>query len=168
MGRLSRRRLVRRLAALGLLASLALGLAPVASAATWATFGTPIATSTYGTGVEFSQPVTVDKRLARVELLLTVANAIGPTVVEVPAPSGTGPTTLDHLLDTTGDGHLLPNTPIVARWRLVAADDPTDVALGPADPGHLRRRSLHLADGVPAASSGSTGTRAAPTSAGEP
>jgi hypothetical protein len=132
MGRLSRRRFVGRLATLGLLAILALGLAPVASAATWATFGSPVATSTYGTGVVFSQQVTVDKRLARVELLLTVANAIGPTVVEVPAPSGTGPKTLDHVLDTTGASHLLPNTPIVARWRLVAADDPTDVALGPA------------------------------------
>ena len=124
-------RLTRRLGVLGLLASLALSLAPAASAATWATFGTPSATSTYGTGVEFSQPVTVDKAVARVELLLTIANAIGPVVTELPVPTGTGPTTLSHLLDTSGDGHLLPNTPIVARWRLTASDDPTDVALGP-------------------------------------
>ncbi len=124
-------RLTRRLGVVGLLAALALSAAPVAAAATWATFGTPTARSTYGTGVDFSQPVTVVKAVARVELLLTVANAIGPTVVELPVPAGSGPTTLRYLLDTSGEGHLLPNTPIVARWRLTASDDPTDVALGP-------------------------------------
>lgn len=123
--------LIRRLGVLGVLASLALSLAPVASAATWATFGTPTAKSTYGTGVQFSQPVTIDKRVARVELLLTVAGAIGPTVVQLPAPTATGPTVLSHLLDTSGDGHLLPNTPLVARWRLIAADDSNDVEVGP-------------------------------------
>jgi hypothetical protein len=125
--------LSRRLAALGLLATIGLGLVPAAAAASWATFGTPTARSTYGTGVEFSQPVTIDQAVGRVELLLTVADAIGPTVVVVlPAPDGTGPTTLSHLLDTTGDSHLMPNTPIVARWRLVSADDPTDTIIGPA------------------------------------
>ncbi len=124
-------RLIARLAALGLAATISLGVAPAASAASWATFGTPTARSTYGTGVEFSQPVTIDKALGRVELLLTVADAIGPTVIVLPAPDGTGPSTLSHLLDTTGDGHLLPNTPIVARWRLVAADDPADTLVGP-------------------------------------
>ncbi len=125
-------RLTLRIGVLGLLTALALDVAPVTAAATWATFGTPTARSTYGTGVEFSQPVTVDKAVGRMELLLTVADAIGPTVVQLPAPDGTGPTTLRHLLDTSGDGHLLPNTPIVARWRLVAANDPADVVLGPA------------------------------------
>jgi hypothetical protein len=123
--------LIRRLGVLGVLASLVLSLAPVASAATWASFGTPTAKSTYGTGIQFSQPVTIDKPVARVELLLTVADAIGPTVIQLPAPTATGPTVLRHLLDTSGDGHLLPNTPIVARWRLVAADDSIDVEVGP-------------------------------------
>jgi hypothetical protein len=124
-------RLTARLGVVGFVAALAIGLAPTAAAASWATFGTPTARSTYGTGIEFSQPVTIDKAVARVELLLTVADAIGPTVVVLPAPDGTGATSLSHLLDTTGDGHLAPNTPIVARWRLVAADDPTDTTLGP-------------------------------------
>lgn len=123
--------LIRRLGVLGVLGSLVLSLAPVASAATWASFGTPTAKSTYGTGIQFSQPVTIDKPVARVELLLTVADAIGPTVIQLPAPTATGPTVLRHLLDTSGDGHLLPNTPIVARWRLVAADDSIDVEVGP-------------------------------------
>ena len=123
--------LIRRLGVLGVLASLAMSLAPVASAATWATFWTPTVKSTYGTGVQFSQPVTIDKPVARVELLLTVAGAIGPTVIQLPAPTATGPTLLSHLLDTSGDGHLLPNTPLFARWRLIAADDSNDVEVGP-------------------------------------
>jgi hypothetical protein len=122
-----------RLAVLGLAATMTLGLAPVAAGASaWAIFGTPTARSTFGTGVEFSQPVTLDKAVGRVELLLTVADAIGPTVVVLPGPDSTGSVTLSHLLDTAGDGHLPPNTGIVARWRLVASDDPTDVLLGPA------------------------------------
>ncbi|HEX7949442.1 MAG TPA: peptidase MA family metallohydrolase [Candidatus Limnocylindrales bacterium] len=125
-------RLTVRLAVLGVLATLVLGVAPAASAASWATFGTPTAKSTFGTGVQFSQPVTIDKAVARVEILLTVADAIGPTVVVLPSPDGTGPTTLSYLLDTSGDGHLPPNTPIVARWRLTATDDPLDIVLGPA------------------------------------
>jgi hypothetical protein len=124
-------RLIRRLGVLGVLAGLALGLAPVASAATWATFGTPTAESTYGAGVQFSQPVTIEKPVARVELLLTVAGAIGPTVIGVPAPTATGTTVLSHLLDTSGGGHLFPNTPLAARWRLVAAGDSTDTEMGP-------------------------------------
>ena len=131
-GRVGMGRLTARLAVLGLAAAISLGVAPAATAASWATFGTPTARSTYGTGVEFSQPVTIDKPVARVELLLTVADAIGPTVVVLAAPGGTGATTLSHLLATTGDAHLLPNTPIVARWRLVASDDPADTILGPA------------------------------------
>jgi len=124
-------KLTLRLAVLVGLATLATGLAPTASAASWATFGTPTAKSTFGTGVEFRQPVTLDKAVGRVEILLTVADAIGPTVVVVPAPDGTIAATLSYLLDTTGNGSLLPNTPIVARWRLTAADDPADTALGP-------------------------------------
>ncbi len=120
-----------RLGVIGILASVALGSAPAASAATWATFGSPSATSTYGTGLEFTQPVTLGKGVARVELLLTVADEIGPTVIQLPGPGGSGPTTLSHLLDTSGGAHLLPNTPVVARWRLIASDDPTDIALGP-------------------------------------
>ncbi len=120
-----------RLSVVGLLGALVLALAPTAAGASWATFGTPTARSTFGTGVEFRQPVSIDKAVARVELLLTVADAIGPTVIVLPAPAATGSTTLSHLLDTTGDGHLPPNTPIVARWRLVASDDPADTVLGP-------------------------------------
>lgn len=123
--------LMRRIAPIAAALGLLLSLAPVAAASSPATFGTPKATSTYGTGIVFSQPVTVSQPIGRVELLLTIADSIGPTVIAVPDRPGLGSSTLTYTLDTSGTDHLIPNTPIVARWRLVAADDPTNIALGP-------------------------------------
>jgi hypothetical protein len=125
-----KRCLVALLAAAGLLAGLG-PFATVAGASSPATFGTPAATSTFGTGVAFSQPVTVGAAIKRVELLLTVADAIGPTVIEVPDPPAVGAATLTYTLDTSGTSHMIPNTPIVARWRLFSAADPAAVGLGP-------------------------------------
>ncbi len=105
--------------------------APVAAATSPATFGTPAAKSTFGAGVVFSQPVTIDRRNTSIELLLTIADAIGPNVVEVPDPPTTGSLTLTYTLDTSGTAHMIPNTPIVAQWRVVAADDATAIGLGP-------------------------------------
>ena len=68
------------LLALGLL----LGLVPtVAGASSW-TFGTPIADSTFDKGIVFSQPITIDKPIGRVEILLTFPDAVGPTVFVLP------------------------------------------------------------------------------------
>ena len=120
----------RRVLAVVMAAGLLLGLAPVATAAGWADFGVPTVESSFETGVIFTQPVTVSSPAGRVELLLTIGDAIGPTVIEVPyAPIG-GANTLRHTLDPA-DGHILANTPLVARWRLIAADDPTDEQIGP-------------------------------------
>jgi hypothetical protein len=126
-GRGVARRLAPPLLAAGLLA----GLAPAVSAAAPATFGTPAADSTFGTGIIFDQPVTVSAAIGRVELLLTFADAIGPTITEVPNPPAVGSATLTYTLDTSGDAHLIPNTGIVARWRLFPADGSSAVALGP-------------------------------------
>jgi hypothetical protein len=120
----------RRLLAVLAAGTLVLAFAPVASAADLATFGTPSAESSFGNGIDFSQPVTVSKPIGRVELLLTTADAIGPTVIEVPNPPITGATTLTHQFDQA-DGFLLANTPVRAQWRLIAADDPADVQVGP-------------------------------------
>jgi hypothetical protein len=122
---------MRRILPIVMAAGLLVGLVPTASAATLGTFGTPTATSTFEKGVTFSQPVTVEAPLARVELLVTSADAIGPTVTEQPAPAGNGSTTLTYVLDPSADGHILPNTKMVARWRLVSAADHTVVQLGP-------------------------------------
>ncbi len=115
----------------GLSAGLSLGVVPaVAGASSW-TFGTPTADSTFGTGIVFSQPITIDRPIGRVEILLTFADAVGPTVFEVPGVPAAPSTTLTYTLDTSGNDHLIPNTPVVARWRVVSDDKPSEVGLGP-------------------------------------
>ena len=121
------RRALPLLAAIGLL----LGLVPTAGAADPVTFGAPTAASTFGKGIVFSQPVTVTGSIGRVELLLTVADAIGPTVQEVPAPPSAGTATLTYTLDTAGADHMVPNTPVTARWRLFTGSNTASSTLGP-------------------------------------
>ena len=117
----------RRIALLGLflVASLAL---PVASRAAEPTFGTPTYASAFGDAIHLTQPVTIDAPLDRVEVLVTFADAIGPVVYEVPVPTATGAVTLTHDIPVSGDDHLYPNTPVVARWRLTVkgVDQPID------------------------------------------
>jgi hypothetical protein len=96
-----------------------------------ATFGTPTAEASFTGGVSFSQPVTIEREVARVELLLAAGGSTAQTVIPVAVPAGTGSQTLTHQLDPLIDGHILPNTPLVAQWRLVGAADPADIALGP-------------------------------------
>ena len=120
----------RRLLTLAVAAGLFTAWAPVVAAASPVTFGTPAVTSTFLTGVTFSQPVTVTGTIKRVELLLTIADEIGPTIIEVPNPPGPGSATLTNTLDTAGGAHMIPNTPITARWRLFAADTGA-ASLGP-------------------------------------
>lgn len=104
---------------------------PVAAAGGWVEFGDPTASSAFGTGVTFNQPVTVTRVAARAELLITQTDAVVATLIDVAGPIDPGSTNLTYLLDPSVDGHMLPNTPLTARWRLVSADDPTDVEVGP-------------------------------------
>lgn len=90
------------------------GVAPVAAAD--ATFGTPGATSTFGTSVVFTQPVDLGSVPDRVEVLIRTPGSIGPTVSEVRVP-GAGSRTLRFVL-SLATGHLFPNTTVTARWRL--------------------------------------------------
>jgi hypothetical protein len=121
------------LAAILLTAMALLPWAPLAitEAAGPATFGTPTAESSFAGGVSFSQAVTIDREVARVELLLAAGESNAQTVIPVEVPAGTGASTLTHRLDPSVDGHILPNTVLTARWRLVGFDDSADVALGP-------------------------------------
>jgi len=112
--------------------AMVLGISGPVLAADWADFGTPTADGSFIEGVDFRQPVTLDGPLTRAELLVTVGNAIGPTVIPVDAPSEVGTSTLTYHFDAALDGQLVPNTRLIAQWRLVAAGDPNDVALGPA------------------------------------
>ncbi|MFL5778237.1 MAG: peptidase MA family metallohydrolase [Chloroflexota bacterium] len=92
-------------------------------------FGEPTATSNFGSGIDFGQPLTAGQDVARAELLLTVANARGPEVVSVEAP-GARPSRLGYRLATSDRG-LLPNTPIRARWRVFTTEQPSVAAVGP-------------------------------------
>jgi hypothetical protein len=81
-------------------------------------FGTPTIDARFDQGVTLTQPVTLDETPKRVEVLITFADAAGPLVVEVPTPGSTGATTLRYQLSVAADGHIVPNTPIEARWRI--------------------------------------------------
>jgi hypothetical protein len=86
-------------------------------------FGSATLDASFTTGVRVTQPVTLDGPLSRVELLLTEGSAIGPRVIVVPAPAGSdGPVTLEYTVEPGTEGHILPNTPIRASWRLIPAD----------------------------------------------
>ncbi len=121
--------MARRFALVPLLAlASGLGFAPTVAAADPVTFGTPTATSSFGDGLHFRQPVTVSVPIARVEILVSTPGAVGPTVEAVPNIPGPGNTTLDHHVDLS-DGSTTPNTPFTARWRITTRDG--TVAVGP-------------------------------------
>ena len=99
------------------LAAVAIGLAPArAVAADEVSFGKPDAVADYGTSITFTVDVTRSVPLDRVELRLRLPETIGPLIVDVPVPPGTGTTSLQYVLDVTGGGHIVPNTPITATW----------------------------------------------------
>lgn len=115
-----------------LAAAILVATAPIgAAAAGWAVFEKPTASATFGKALEFRQVIDASLPVRRAELLLTYAGALGPQVVEVQVSAGSGRQTLEHRLDLSADGHILPNTRIGARWRLVPADGGVAVALGP-------------------------------------
>jgi Peptidase MA superfamily len=98
----------------------------VASAAGAVSFGTPTATSTFGSSVVFVQPVTVTGQVRRTEILLAEPGGDGPFVQPVDLPSGTPPRELRYSIDAATD-HIYPNTVIGARWRVVLDDGSTVV-----------------------------------------
>ena len=115
--------------------SAVLGLAAIAppavsAVASWAAFEQPTATATFGTGIEFRQSASWLMRLSRIELLLEFPDSIGPVVIQT---KGVTPEAAQVLIWawSAADGHLSPNTPITARWRLVPADRTVEPAVGP-------------------------------------
>ncbi len=111
-------------------AMLAAGPAQVAGADA-ATFGQPTATGSLGHDIVFTQPVTLSVPISSAELLLTVADATGPEVIPVAAVHEAGKATLTDAVPTSGSAHILPNTPMVARWRLIPRDHPDATIEGP-------------------------------------
>lgn len=134
MGRLiaSGRRVAarRRIAPLVLAAGLSLLAAPAVFAADPVTFGTPTATSEFGKEIVFKQPSVIDEPIESAELLLTFPGALGPTLIEVPAPRGTGERLLTESFDVI-EGGLSPNTTLKAQWRLYPSASPDAPITGP-------------------------------------
>jgi Peptidase MA superfamily len=113
-----------------------LGVRPANAAS--ATFGSPSATFDYGTSVTFVQPVNLVAVPSRVEILIDYPRALGPNVIELPPPTSSGSQTLTYVL-RLADGHILPNTPLTARWRVTtvgAAETGPNVSLLYADTEH--------------------------------
>jgi len=109
------------------------GIAPVAVSAesTWATFGTPSATSTFGQEIVFRQEFANAVPLARVEILLEYPGNIGPFVAQVEGAMAAGSRVLVYRLTLADGGHVYPNSPITASWRLVPVDRTTEPIIGP-------------------------------------
>jgi hypothetical protein len=98
-------------------ALLAVGLSAGPVRGAGPTFGDPTIQASFETGIVITQPVTVDAPPARVEILLRYADSPGPLVIEVPPPTVAGSSTLRYTVGAA-DGHILPNTPVEARWRI--------------------------------------------------
>jgi hypothetical protein len=135
-------RRVSRPARAGLPAVLAVSLALLAVASRWAapalaapaapTFERPTAEATFGREVVYRQTFDSPVALARVEVLLEYPDSLGPFVVEVAGATPPGRREVVHRHVLAANGHLVPNTPITARWRLVPADRSQPPAVGPA------------------------------------
>ncbi|MEI7742345.1 MAG: hypothetical protein WCK58_01205, partial [Chloroflexota bacterium] len=120
-----------------LLAIAALLPAAAPAAAADATFGTPTADVTYGTSIVFSVPFTAAGTPTRVELRLEFPGSIGPFITEIDPPAP-GARSISHTLDTSGDGHIVPNTTFTATW---AAYLP-----GAAEPVTSSSETIHYQD----------------------
>ena len=135
--------IARRIAIAVMALALGLGTAigPVfeeaAAASDNVSFGTPTTVSDYCTRIVFHQPVDLATVPSRVEILIDYPTALGPNVTEVHAPTASGSQTLSYAIEI-GDIHVLPNTPLTARWRLTFGSTVVtgpDVSLLYADTG---------------------------------
>jgi hypothetical protein len=91
-----------------------LGIAPARAASV--AFGSPTYDAQYDQAIDFSVDLTASEPLERVELWLRFPDTIGPYIVSIDDPGGSGQRTLHYSLDLTGSGHLVPNTRFQATW----------------------------------------------------
>ena len=123
-----RTRILRGAATIAAVAALLVPAIPVHAAEV--TFGIPDADVTFGEGIEFTVPITAGIALARIELQLRFPDTIGPHISAVDVPAA-GSRRLTYLLDLAGEGHLVPNTPIVATWAAYASAEAAPVLSRP-------------------------------------
>jgi hypothetical protein len=107
--------------ACGVIVSGLLGLLALAGpvSADSVSFGTPTATSTFGTGIVFNQTVS-GASFTEADIVLTLPGDIGPSVVKIKNPG----TSLKYTIDTS-TGQIQPNTKIIALFQVVLADGTT-------------------------------------------
>jgi Peptidase MA superfamily len=101
-----------------ILASALLGLlvvAPPASAAS-VSFGTPTATSGFGKGVDFVQPIS-GSSFSEADIVVTLPGDIGPSVFKLKSPGSP----LKYSFDTS-TGQIQPNTKVSAHFQVVFGD----------------------------------------------
>jgi len=111
---LARSRGLRILVAVAASLALLVPAAP-ARAATFA-FSNPQTSAKYNQGVDFSIDLASSEAPSRVELHLMFPGSTGPLVVQLADTPTRGSSTLHYTLDTSGGGHLMPNTPITSSW----------------------------------------------------
>ena len=110
----------RRLGAmLVVLPALLASMAGTASAAT-VTFGTPTATSTFGTRIVFTQPYS-GATFKTANILITLPDDTGPFVVPI---TSLGSAALTYSMDTTGGG-VDPFVPVTGQFEVVLSDGST-------------------------------------------
>ncbi len=118
-----------------LLLALATGLAMLMPAlpakAASISFTGASATSVFNQGVDFSIRLTTDVAPASVEVQIEMPGDIGPYVAALPNTPGAGTNVLHYTLDTSGSGHLMPNTPITVTWAAYAQSGATPVSSRP-------------------------------------
>jgi len=104
-----------------ILVSALLGLlalaAPVGAASV--SFGTPTATSAFGDGVHFTQPIS-GASFSEADIVITLPGDIGPSVVKIKNPGSP----LKYTFDTS-TGQIQPNTKVSAHFQVVFADGTT-------------------------------------------
>lgn len=99
-----------------LAATLALLVPAVPARAASMSFSGASATSTFNVGVDFSVDLTAAAAPASVEVQIRMPGDIGPYIDTLPSSPQAGTHTLHYTLDTSGSGHLMPNTPITITW----------------------------------------------------
>src|SRR5262245_9350780 len=117
----SRHRIARPLGLLAALVLLLGAVAPVRAAAE-INWGAPQAAATFGTGIQFQQPLVATGLEARwIELLLTQPGVTGQQVRTVNQVGTVTQTTLEYTL-LESDGHIFPNATFSAQWRITDQD----------------------------------------------
>ncbi len=108
----------RRAAGLAVAAAVTLVLVgPAQVAAASVTFGTPTASSKFGTGITFTQPYS-GGGFAQAEIAISLPGDVGPSITAIEKP---GASSLSYALDTSSGG-LTPFTPVTAHFQVVLAD----------------------------------------------